>query len=83
MRGRGRLPATFFKVKPPFCADEDDRLAMVEAVRTGLIDVICSMHTPQDEESKRLPFEGGGQAGRWGFWKRCCPRRCAFTMPRH
>ena len=36
---------------------EDDRLAMVEAVATGLIDVICSMHTPQDEESKRLPFE--------------------------
>ncbi|MEC9199834.1 MAG: amidohydrolase family protein, partial [Pseudomonadota bacterium] len=23
----------------------------------GLIDIICSMHTPQDEESKRLPFE--------------------------
>ena len=30
---------------------------MVEAVRTGLIDIISSMHTPQDEESKRLPFE--------------------------
>jgi len=30
---------------------------MVEAVASGLIDVICSMHTPQDEESKRLPFE--------------------------
>jgi dihydroorotase len=26
-------------------------------VADGLIDVICSMHTPQDEESKRLPFE--------------------------
>ena len=24
---------------------------------TGLIDIISSMHTPQDEESKRLPFE--------------------------
>ncbi|MDF1871087.1 dihydroorotase [Vannielia sp.] len=47
---------TFFKVKPPL-RDEDDRLAMVEAVATGLIDVISSMHTPQDEESKRLPFE--------------------------
>ncbi len=47
---------TFFKVKPPL-RDEDDRLAMVEAVREGLIDVICSMHTPEDEESKRLPFE--------------------------
>jgi dihydroorotase len=47
---------TFFKVKPPL-RSEEDRLAMVEAVASGLIDVICSMHTPQDEESKRLPFE--------------------------
>ncbi len=47
---------TFFKVTPPL-RDEDDRLAMVAAVRDGLIDIICSMHTPQDEESKRLPFE--------------------------
>jgi dihydroorotase len=47
---------TFFKLKPPL-RDEDDRLAVVEAVATGLLDIICSMHTPQDEESKRLPFE--------------------------
>jgi dihydroorotase len=47
---------TFFKLKPPL-RSEDDRVAMVEAVASGLIDVICSMHTPQDEESKRLPFE--------------------------
>ncbi len=47
---------TFFKVKPPLRA-EDDRMAMVEAVGTGLIDIISSMHTPQDEESKRLPYE--------------------------
>ena len=47
---------TFFKVKPPLRA-EDDRQAVIEAVRTGLIDTISSMHTPQDEESKRLPFE--------------------------
>lgn len=47
---------TFFKVKPPLRA-EDDRRAIVEAVRDGLIDTISSMHTPQDEESKRLPFE--------------------------
>ena len=47
---------TFFKVKPPL-RDEDDRVAVVEAVATGLIDIISSMHTPQDEESKRLPFE--------------------------
>ncbi len=47
---------TFFKLKPPL-RDEDDRLAMVQAVASGLIDIVCSMHTPQDEESKRLPFE--------------------------
>jgi dihydroorotase len=47
---------TFFKVKPPL-RSEDDRVAVVEAVGSGLIDVISSMHTPQDEESKRLPFE--------------------------
>ena len=47
---------TFFKVKPPL-RSEDDRLACVQAVADGLIDIICSMHTPQDEESKRLPFE--------------------------
>ena len=47
---------TFYKVKPPL-RSEDDRLATVEALRSGLIDVISSMHTPQDEESKRLPFE--------------------------
>lgn len=47
---------TFFKLKPPL-RSEDDRLAMIEAVANGTIDIISSMHTPQDEESKRLPFE--------------------------
>ena len=47
---------TFFKLKPPL-RSEKDRLATIEAVRDGTIDIISSMHTPQDEESKRLPFE--------------------------
>ena len=47
---------TFFKLKPPL-RSEDDRQAVIQAVADGLIDVICSMHTPQDEESKRLPYE--------------------------
>jgi dihydroorotase len=47
---------TFFKLTPPL-RSEDDRLAMVDAVAAGLIDVIGSFHTPADEESKRLPFE--------------------------
>ena len=37
---------TFFKDKPPLSSEHD-----------GIIDIISSMHTPQDEESKRLPFE--------------------------
>jgi dihydroorotase len=47
---------TFFKLVPPLRA-EADREACVEALAMGLIDVLCSWHTPQDEESKRLPFE--------------------------
>ena len=47
---------TFFKFTPPL-RSEEDRLAMVAAVAEGTIDVICSLHTPADEESKRLPFE--------------------------
>ena len=47
---------TFFKLTPPL-RSEDDRMATVEALASGLIDILCSMHTPQDEESKRLPFE--------------------------
>ena len=47
---------TFFKFTPPL-RSEPDRLAMVAAVADGSIDIISSMHTPADEESKRLPFE--------------------------
>ena len=47
---------TFFKLKPPL-RSEDDRLAIIDALKDGIIDIISSMHTPQDEESKRLPFE--------------------------
>ncbi len=47
---------TFFKLTPPL-RSEVDRLAMVAAVADGSIDIISSMHTPADEESKRLPFE--------------------------
>ncbi|MFN4154836.1 MAG: dihydroorotase [Paracoccaceae bacterium] len=47
---------TFFKLTPPL-RSEVDRIAMIEAVASGLIDLICSVHTPADEESKRLPFE--------------------------
>ena len=46
---------TFFKLSPPL-RTEDDRLALVEAVADGLIDVVMSDHNPQDVEAKRLPF---------------------------
>ncbi|PWJ18167.1 dihydroorotase [Jannaschia seohaensis] len=47
---------TFFKLTPPL-RTEEDRLSIVAALAEGAIDVIGSFHTPQDEESKRLPFE--------------------------
>jgi len=47
---------TFFKLRPPLRAEED-RMAVVAALAEGAIDILCSLHTPQDEESKRLPFE--------------------------
>lgn len=47
---------TFFKLKPPL-RSEEDRQAVVQGLAEGLIDIISSMHTPQDEESKRLPYE--------------------------
>ena len=46
---------TFLKLKPPLRA-EDERMALVEALAAGLIDVICSDHDPQDVDTKRLPF---------------------------
>ena len=47
---------TFFKLTPPLRA-ETDREAVLQAVAEGLIGVIHSSHLPQDEETKRLPFE--------------------------
>src|SRR5690606_31410592 len=46
---------TFFRVTPPLRA-EDDRLAMIEALRDGTIDILVSSHDPQDVDTKRLPF---------------------------
>jgi dihydroorotase len=47
---------TFLKLSPPLRL-EDDRVALVEGIKSGLIDVIVSDHTPEDEEGKRLPFK--------------------------
>jgi dihydroorotase len=47
---------SFFKLNPPL-RSENDRMAIIDAVNSGVIDIVSSFHTPQDEESKRLPFE--------------------------
>jgi dihydroorotase len=46
---------TFLKLSPPL-REERDRVTLVEALRSGLVDVIMSDHNPQDVETKRLPF---------------------------
>ncbi len=46
---------TFAKTSPPL-RSESDRQAIVDALADGTIDVIASSHSPQDPESKRLPF---------------------------
>jgi dihydroorotase len=51
---------TFFRLSPPLRAEED-RLAMIEAIRDGTVDVIVSSHDPQDVDTKRLPFEDAAE----------------------
>jgi dihydroorotase len=46
---------TFFKMSPPLRGEEDRRI-LIDAVESGLIDVVMSDHNPQDVEVKRLPF---------------------------
>ena len=46
---------TFAKVSPPL-RSEEDRRAVIEGLKDGTIDAIASDHSPQDQESKRLPF---------------------------
>jgi dihydroorotase len=46
---------TFFRLSPPLRAEED-RQAVIAALRDGTIDVISSSHDPQDVDTKRLPF---------------------------
>ena len=46
---------TFLKLSPPL-RKEEDREALVQGLKDGVIDVIVSDHKPEDEESKRLTF---------------------------
>jgi dihydroorotase len=47
---------TFAKLSPPL-RREEDRQAIVAGLADGTIDCIASDHAPQDQDSKRLPFE--------------------------
>jgi len=43
------------RMDPPF-RSQRDRAALREAVQMGVIDAICSDHTPLDDDEKQLPF---------------------------
>jgi len=47
---------TFAKLDPPL-RSEDDRQALIEAVASGLVEVVVSAHAPAPAEDKRLPFD--------------------------
>ncbi|WP_208541401.1 dihydroorotase [Bartonella capreoli] len=56
---------TFFRLMPPLRAEED-RIAMIEAIKDGTVDIIVSSHDPQNVDTKRLPFQDA-QAGAIGM----------------
>lgn len=47
---------TNYKVNPPL-RERADNDALLKGLKDGTIDVICSGHLPQDEESKNLEFD--------------------------
>lgn len=46
---------TSFRLMPPL-RTEEDRIALIEAIKDGTIDIIVSSHDPQGIETKHLPF---------------------------
>ena len=47
---------TFFKIDPPL-RSQNDKEVLLQTISDDSIDTISSFHLPQDEESKRLPYE--------------------------
>ena len=47
---------TNYKVNPPL-REKQDNQALIKGLQDGTIDVICSGHVPQDEESKVVEFD--------------------------
>ncbi len=56
---------TAFRLNPPL-RDEKDRLAIIEAIEDGTIDIIASDHHPIEIDKKMLPF-GQASAGASGI----------------
>jgi dihydroorotase len=47
---------TNYKVNPPL-REKSDNEGLIKGLKDGTIDIICSGHTPQDEESKVVEFD--------------------------
>ena len=47
---------TNYKVNPPL-REKADNESLIKGLKEGTIDIICSGHTPQDEESKAVEFD--------------------------
>jgi dihydroorotase len=47
---------TFCKLAPPL-RSEADRLALIEALASGVVDIVVSAHAPAPPEDKRLPYD--------------------------
>ncbi|HEX8649151.1 MAG TPA: dihydroorotase [Thermoleophilaceae bacterium] len=50
------LDASAFKMNPPL-RSEDDRRALIEALRSGTLDCVATDHAPHSREEKEQPFE--------------------------
>ncbi len=53
---------SYAKFSPPLRADED-RIAILAALRDGTIDAVASDHQPRDADDKRLPFAEASAGG--------------------
>lgn len=47
---------TFTKIQPPL-RHEDDRISLMRAFEEGIIDALTSDHRPENQDTKRHPFE--------------------------
>jgi dihydroorotase len=47
---------TFYRLDPPLRC-EDDRQALIDALSSGLVEIVTSAHAPAPAEDKRLPFD--------------------------